>query len=140
MLSKKQIILSISLSPEKLTNDIERNIHEKCKILLMNKQIKKLCGLCIDVIIGGYEVIKISDGGYCEFNVLCICETITLKIGEVINLPIKQTNEYGYYLDYKLNIFVGNRKDKKKIGENVNIKISKISFIDDKFVIIGKEL
>lgn len=141
MWSVRDTSVVISILPQFFDNNIEENIINRAKDIVLNRQINSF-GLIGEIIgvnnIGGGDITPVS--GISKFTVSLKVKVYMPIEGKIIKSIVKNVSIHGYYLDTPIEIFVGTiSKPTVKSGEEVSVKITKVGYNRGKFVVIAKE-
>jgi DNA-directed RNA polymerase subunit E'/Rpb7 len=139
---------NIGISPDLLGNNIDDEIFKKSTTLLKGTQTRHGIVLSIkNLKIDGEGEINFDNTGFTRYNVLAKVFLFLPETGEILVTKVKDVPSNGFYVDTPIDIFVhsssysNSRVEKvcKKVGDEVSIKITKVSFNRGKFMILAKE-
>lgn len=135
-------VKNVGVSPEHLNNDLEDEIKKKVTSLLLNTQTKFGLILSVDKIkIVNEGQIRFDNTGWSRYNVIVKIKIYLPALGEKISTKIKDIMTNGFYVDEPIEIFIiSETKIKKNINDKVNIKITKVTFSKEKFIVLAKEV
>lgn len=144
MIFKEVIRFDLCLRSQCLDRNIEKNIMERVKELLLNKSLQN-----IGVVIGIDDLVKpiitsgkIKDNGLAQFNIEVGIIVYKPIVGEKLKTSIKSVSMYGFNVQHgPVDIFVNCKKDHGfKVDEVVRIEITNFKYnaTESNFTVIAK--
>lgn len=141
-ITKCMRIKNIGISPDLLGNNLNYEIRKKVENLVTGTQTQH--GLIIFVEkfkIDGEGEIKFDNTGFTRYTVIVKVKLFVPVLGEKLKTTIKDIPSNGYYVNEPVDIFVTtNSRSSKNLGDEVTIKITKVTFNKGKFMVLAKEV
>lgn len=140
MLINQYFNVRICISCEHLNDNIENEIKKRVSDLYWNKQINNV-GFIKKIIkiksISGGEIQNNTGNTY--FNVCIQTELYKPVLEEVIDTTVKEVTSHGFFANEPVQVFVGiDSSENVTVNQKVKVKIVKINFIKNKFIVLGK--
>ena len=139
---KTFILKDLIIPPEFLFGDLDEKIKVKTENLLLYKQTKH--GLIVSVGESfpiGLGEIKFDNTGFTRYSINVKVKIYKPIDGEILKTKIKELTSNGFFVDEPITTFVVSKSSlkNKKIGDDVRVKITKVSF-NSEFTVLGIEV
>lgn len=141
-ITKCMRIKNIGISPDLLGNNLSNEIRKKAENIVTGTQTTHGLVLSVEKFkIEGEGEIKFDNTGFTRYTVIVKVKLFTPILGEKLKTTVKDVPSNGFYVEEPIDIFVSTDSRKSKnIGDDVTIKITKVTFNKGKFMVLAKEV
>lgn len=145
MILTKHIKVLISVNPDKLDKNINKNVMERAEKILIGKALENI-GI-ITSIVKKLSIVPgiIKPNGTIFFEVNVIIESYNPINSEEITATVKMVGMHGFYVEHGPldEIFIATEKAPKvSVGDKVKVQITKVKYNKSKssFTVLAKQI